>query len=141
MKRRSFLRALGATVAAPLLPVAGSAAAYSRGTYGLALAHAKKYPFVSVRGMTTRLGVTGAQAEALLAEMSSKGVLGGINASYNGAGLATSKVFVKPVIAPAKTAQSGARNTRKPMQAAETHTPVDVRPACLDLMLMHLRTM
>ncbi|MEJ6399260.1 hypothetical protein [Yoonia sp. 208BN28-4] len=75
MKRRGFLQMLGAVIATPALPMAApaQAATYNRYMYGLAVFHARTRPHVSVRGIAYCLKVTTAQAEAMIAEMTTAG--------------------------------------------------------------------
>jgi len=75
MKRRSFIGMIGAALAAPALPMAAPAAGYSRATYGLAVLHARTRAHVSARGLSYCLKVSTAQAEAMVAEMSAKGLV------------------------------------------------------------------
>ena len=96
MKRRSFLRMFGAAVAAPMMPALGSAAGYSRTSYDLAILHAKKYPLVSVSGLSKRIGIAKPQAEAIIKKMSSEGLLGVLNPTRPGTVKASSKIFVNP---------------------------------------------
>jgi hypothetical protein len=58
--------------------MAAPSAGFSRASYGLAMAHARKYPLVSVRGLVNRLGLSAPEAKAIITRMSSDGVLGGI---------------------------------------------------------------
>ena len=75
MKRRNFIGLIGAAIAAPALPMAAPAAGYSRVTYGLAVLHARTRAHVSARGLSYCLKVNAAQAEAMVAEMSAKGLV------------------------------------------------------------------
>lgn len=97
MKRRQFLSMFGAAAAAPLMPALGSAAGYTRTTYELAIAHAKKYPLVSVGGLSKRIGIATPQAEAIIKQMSSEGLLGILNPTRPGTVKATSKICTKDV--------------------------------------------
>ena len=75
MKRRNFLGLIGAAAAVPLMPIGASAAGYSRASYLAAVAHAGRFPMVSIGGMVKRLGVTTDQAEAILNTMNNEGLV------------------------------------------------------------------
>lgn len=96
MQRRSFLRMIGAAVAAPMMPAIGSAGGFSSTTYDLAILHAKKFPLVSVGGLSKRIGIGKPQAEAIIEKMSSDGLLGALNPTRPGTVKASSKIFVNP---------------------------------------------
>ncbi|MCO4848258.1 MAG: hypothetical protein KC448_09840 [Yoonia sp.] len=142
LRRRNFLGLFGAAIAAPMIPVAAPAAGFSRTTYELAIAHAQKYPQVSVRGLVARLGMSNTQANAVITQMSSDGVLGVLNPTRPGTVHAASKVYTNPVWsrASAKLADPKVRANPKPdytSQSAQAKT----RYADVDLsdMLAHLR--
>ena len=78
MKRRGFLSMLGAVAVVPALPAVAAPAAtatYNRYMFGLAVFHARTRAHVSAGGIAFRLKVTTAQAEAMLTEMASKGMV------------------------------------------------------------------
>ena len=78
MKRRGFIGMLGAAAVAPMLPAAAAPAAtatYNRYMFGLAVFHARTRAHVSAAGIAFRLKVTTAQAEAMIAEMTRKGMV------------------------------------------------------------------
>ncbi len=78
MKRRGFLALLGGAIAAPLVPSMGGAAtvaSYNRYTYGLAVFHARTRAHVSARGLSHCLKVSLPQAEAMITEMSTNGLV------------------------------------------------------------------
>ena len=91
MKRRGFLTLLGAAVAAPALPLA--APSLPSKFKVLAAAHAKKYPVVTVMGISKRMGVTPEQAEALMNGLVRDGALGPIKSGTGGHLRASSRVF------------------------------------------------
>ncbi len=92
MRRRSFLGLFGAAIAAPALPAAAPAVGYSRASYGLAVAHAQKYPLVSIKGLIKRVGLSPTQAEAVFQKMSADGLLGVAYRTRVGTCHATSKI-------------------------------------------------
>jgi hypothetical protein len=114
--------------------MAAPAAGYSKATYGVALAHAKKFPFVSVRGLSARAGVTGSQAEAILARLSSDGVLGSVQNTRPGAGHAVSKVFENQTLVPMRMSSRAAAPKAKRWARTTQTTHADI-----DLMMAHLR--
>lgn len=75
LRRRNFLGLIGAAAAAPMMPMGASAAGYSRASYVAAIAHANKFPMVSIGGMIKNLGVTADQAEAILGAMDREGLV------------------------------------------------------------------
>ena len=136
MKRRSFLSMLGAALVAPALPAAG---APSRGLAALAAAHARKYPFVSVIGLSRRVGVSVREAETLLLDLSERGLVGTVNSCATGPVSACSRVFRPiPVTIPklAGTETALRRNRAGLTRATETPTAFHVD---LSAMMAHLR--
>lgn len=88
MKRRNFLSLLGAVGLAPVLPLpAGAApvaAGYNRYMYGLAVFHARNRASVTAADLVAKLRVNAVTAEAMMGEMSSKGVIApALNAAGN----------------------------------------------------------
>lgn len=79
MRRRGFLTLLGAAAVAPALPVAAPrvavAAPYSRFAFGQAVFHARTRAHISPAGLVRRLKVSTAQAEAMISEMSARGMV------------------------------------------------------------------
>jgi len=94
MKRRGFLQMLGAAVAAPVLPAGVSTTPANIG--GLAATHAKAYPLISATGLANRLGLSVAQAQKVLLDLSRKGIVGEVTICGTGPLHAASKVFVPP---------------------------------------------
>jgi hypothetical protein len=139
--RRNFLGMLGAAVAAPLIPMVAPAAGYSRATYELAIGHAKRFPLVSVSGMSKRIGILAPQAEAIISEMSSEGIVGVINPTRPGTVRASSNIFTNDVWGIKKTSKprptevaSKAKSRQHKMQAKSATVDANI-----DLMLAHLR--
>lgn len=123
MRRRSFLGMFGAAVAAPALPMAMPVAGVSQASYGLAAAHAQKYPLVSVMGLTKRIGLSPAQAQAVIQKMSAEGVLGAVNPLRPGGAHAVSNVCTND-------AWRGVLvNQPKPIAKADFKTGSSVKPA------------
>ena len=90
MERRGFLGLLGAAVAAPLVP----AQAGSRALFDYAVSHAKTFPVISVGGLSKRGGMTIAQAEEMMRELASRGMVRMVTPSRGGAPRAASKILV-----------------------------------------------
>lgn len=85
LKRRGFLQMLGGAAAAPILPpvsIAGAAATapaavtYPASAMHAAIYHAQSRFSVSVFGLMRVCGVDQAQAQALLGDLSARGVIG-----------------------------------------------------------------
>jgi len=93
MKRRMFLSMVGATAAAPALAAMPQAALPAK-LKAAGLAHAQKYPMVSVLGLHRRMGIPKDQAQQVLTYLIDKGIIGKPGPIF-GTGLtsATSKVF------------------------------------------------
>ncbi|WP_424941543.1 hypothetical protein [Aliiroseovarius sp. S253] len=91
IKRRNFLTMLGAAATAPLIPARALSAApaaavgYNRYQYGLAVFHARTRASLGVADLMSRLNVTGATAEAMMAEMKSSGIIAPVLNSAAGA--------------------------------------------------------
>ena len=135
MKRRSFLGMLGATAAAPLMPaLPANAAVLTPRMKAMGIAHAHRFPMVSVMGMTKRLGISSAEAKALLGHLSKKGI---ISAGVPGTGItsAASKVF-KPV--PPKVFAQVAEAKRR-LQAEKPKAKDTARHTVSNDWLTHLR--
>ena len=94
MKRRSFLGMFGAVVAAPAIPMAAPAG-YSSAAYKVAMAHAQKFPVISVAGLSKRGGLSMTQAEALIKELATHGKVKLVGPSASGRVRAASKVYTK----------------------------------------------
>lgn len=142
LRRRNFLGLFGAVIAAPLIPVAAPAAGFSQSAYGLAIAHAQKYPLVSVRGLVARLGTSKTQANAVIRQMSAEGLLGALNPTRPGTVHAASKIYTNPVWSGASAKLAKSRMKAKPKSgSSSSSTQAKARYADVDLsdMLAHLR--
>lgn len=103
MKRRGFLSLLGAVMAAPALPSAATSLPVRLSQ--LAATHARTYPCVSAVGLSRGLGVPMAQAQVLLRDLSSKGLVGPISHAGTGPIYAASAVYRPAASAVLKVAQ------------------------------------
>ena len=145
MKRRNFLSLIGAATVAPALP-----AAAFRPTPALmaaATTHAQTYPYVSVMGVSRRIGVSVTEAENLMTALSREGVIG--NLRLNGGArpvYASSKIYV-PTHGSAmeaarlqKAKHSAAKKVREAKaRAAQAQAKAKTMSVDLGDMLAHLR--
>jgi hypothetical protein len=114
---------LGAAIAAPALPMvapAPVAATYSRYMYGLAVFHARTRAHVSVRGLALGLRVSQAQATAMIAEMSSGGLVTSVGV---GNVRAVSNILRPDAWGLSKAARVQRSTIRKAKHAANTVEP------------------
>ena len=147
MRRRGFLGMLGAAVASPAIPMVAPSAGFSRASYGLAMAHARKYPLVSVRGLVNRLGLSAPEAKAIITSMSSDGVLGGIAPTRPGTIFASSKVYTGNMVKTASTAAKAKQVTAtQPKPVVKDIRIPQIKPTKrlaydvnLSVMMAHLR--
>lgn len=144
MKRRSFLSFLGAATVAPALPALG-AAAPSQAAVSLATAHARRYPYISVIGLSRRIGVSEVEAKGLMHELSRQGILGPLRNSGPRPIFAGSKVFT-----PAEGSLIKAAQEQRAKHAAQQETQWEQQRRInaqkrmrtdLTAMLTHLRDM
>lgn len=117
MRRRGFLTLLGAALTAPALPaVAGSGA--PAGVRAAVAAHVRKYPVITVLGISKRVGVPVDQAAELLEGLSRDGLVGPIRPGPAGPLRASSTVYQpSPAIAQAAEARRQAGLRRRAQQA------------------------
>lgn len=137
MQRRNFLQIIGAAIAAPLMPSASfgsvaKVAPYTPAALHGAILHAQSRCSISSWSLAQTLGVPVAQANALMADMIDRGILGNLRGSAGGSRWASSKVF-KPAFAPYQPRVT-ARMKHNPSCAVTHHTQPD-----LSLMMAHLR--
>lgn len=146
MKRRNFLGLIGATVAAPFLPAGAGmattpvAAAYNRYTFGLAVFHARTRAHVSARGLAHCLRVSLPQAEAMIAEMSGKGLVTPVLGGPAGKVRAVSNILKDDVWGLKRTAQrnqSARQRSNRVARDADHQRPKG--GADLSLFVAHLR--
>lgn len=139
MKRRRFLSLIGAAATAPLAPALPQAAPlYSRTMFSRAVMHARLRPHVSARGIAYRLKVSTTQAEGMIAEMATKGM---VKPVLNGGGVHVRAIssIVKPQLYGVPEA---ARRTQMSQAAkAQARLTGDAGPTGVNLsaMLTHLR--
>ena len=115
MKRRGFLSMLGGAFAAPLLPsvsfAAATKAAYPASALHAAIYHAQQRVNFSVFLLAKQLRLDLGQAEALMADMSKRGILGPMQGSTQAGRWARSKVWTHPM-ANAAAARDAAHSNR-----------------------------
>ncbi len=126
MKRRGFLRLLGAAATAPLMPALPTVAAPAAATVTPAalhasILHAQSQISISRWGLMTKLGVTKTEADALMVELSNRGVIGPLSGMKGGSPWARSRI-AQPAFR--KSAQQSASN-----QATKDATPAADRPS------------
>ncbi|MCK0126634.1 hypothetical protein MWU76_19745 [Gelidibacter sp. F2691] len=118
IKRRNFLTMLGAAATAPLVPARVLAAAptaavgYNRYQYGLAVFHARTRASVGVADLMSRLNVSGATAQAMMAEMKASGVITPVLNSAAGAMRAIKPNSVDPRSAAERIAEKAGNMMR-----------------------------
>ncbi len=138
MKRRGFLGLLGGAIAAPLLPSVGGAAtvtSYNRYTYGLAVFHARTRAHISARGLSHCLKVSVPQAEAMIAEMSSSGMVRPIFGAPGGHVRAVSNILKPDMWGLERSArQARARTRRARFEARQGSMKTDAMMAHLHQM-------
>lgn len=120
MKRRGFLTLLGAALTAPALP--GATPALGARLKALGAAHARKFPMVSVMGITRRLDLSPEEAQELFSYLVRKGLIGSPNVPGTGLANAASRVF-RPTPARMSVATKAAQEARRKPAAAEPHAP------------------
>ena len=116
MIRRGFLQLMGSALTAPFLPAlparAAPVAAYPAAAMTAALAQARNRLNFSVFALAQQLGLRLDQADALMADLSSKGVLGPIQGTTRAGRWARSTVWSHP--APSVAATGAARTKLTP---------------------------
>ncbi len=133
MKRRGFLQMLGGAFAAPLMPSASlgvaTKVAYPASALHAAIYHAQSRVNFSVFALATKLGLSLDQAEALMSDMSARGILGPLQGTTQSGRWALSKVWQRPFV-DAAAAQKAARATKSLGHdtSASDGFAVDLRP-------------
>lgn len=123
MKRRSFLSLLGAALTAPVIPASAGASGLS----ARAALHARTYPCVSAVGLSRGLGVPMTQAQALLRDLSAKGLVGPVSHAGTGPIYAASEVYRPAVEAAVRSVQvtRAAKAQKFGWASPATHPPQD----------------
>lgn len=140
IKRRSFLSMLGGAFAAPLMPSvslgAATKAAYPASALHAAIYHAQSRVNFSVFSLANQLGLPLGQAEAVMTDMSKRGILGPLQGTTQAGTWARSNVWTHPM-AKAQAAHEAAKANR------ETYKTTDdvAQPKGADLrpMMAHLQ--
>ena len=136
MKRRGFLQLLGGAIAAPLMPSAsfGAAtkAAYPASALHAAIYHAQSRVNFSVFSLAQRLGLSLDQAQAVMTEMSSRGILGPLQGTTQAGTWARSAIWQRPAhaVAAGKVAKVAAKPAvaRSGQVAARSATQANLAP-------------
>ena len=144
MQRRKFLQFLGAATTAPFLPAPALAAAAPTATYSAASVHAGIYyaqthASFSVWGLSRAVDIPMEQAQALMMDLSKRGVISPLQGSTFGGRWAQSRVLISDKLAIAK-ARRIARETELRVKANPTRFPqpdlskliAHLRGICLD---------
>ncbi len=92
MKRRGFLGLLGAAIGAPMMPGVG-AAAPARSAFDIAVAHAQRFPVISVAGLSKHGKMTATQADAMIKRLAVEGQVKLVGPSRSGGVRAASRLF------------------------------------------------
>lgn len=131
MKRRGFLQMLGGAIAAPLMPTAsfGAAtkAAYPASALHAAIYHAQSRVNFSVFSLAQRLGLSLDQAQAVMTEMSSRGILGPLQGTTQAGTWARSAIWQRP--AHAVAIGKGATYASKAATSQTARTAARTAPA------------
>ncbi|MCF2871690.1 hypothetical protein L0664_11490 [Octadecabacter sp. G9-8] len=140
MKRRGFLQLLGGALAAPLMPSASlgaaSKAAYPASALHAAIYHAQSRVNFSVFALAQKLGLDLGQAEQLMSDMSTRGILGPMQGSTQAGRWARSKVWTHPIV----NAQTAREATKAKRDTPQTRTDVRTyKEPDLGAFLIHLR--
>ena len=138
MQRRKFLQFLGAATTAPFLPAPALAAAAPTATYSAASVHAGIYyaqthASFSVWGLSRAVDIPMEQAQALMMDLSKRGVISPLQGSTFGGRWASSKIMDSEVAA----AGNAARRTKSKFDKTDTRR-VFAEPD-LSKMMAHLQ--
>jgi len=132
MKRRGFLQLLGGAVAAPLMPSvsfgAATKVAYPASALHAAIYHAQSRVNFSVFSLAQRLGLSLDQAQAVMTEMSSRGILGPLQGTTQAGTWARSAIWQRPAHAVATGKVAKAASAGRGHVAAKTATQANLAP-------------
>lgn len=124
IKRRGFLQMLGGAFAAPLMPSASLGAAakvgYPASALHAAIYHAQSRVTFSVYTLAQQLGLQLGQAEQLMSDMSTRGILGPLQGRTQAGRWASSKIWIHP----SKSSLAAARTATAVKSKAATARPV-----------------
>ncbi len=138
MKRRKFLGLFGAAAATPFLPApamakAAKVAPYSAAAVHAAIIHAQSRAVFSVWGLARALNVSAESAEALMHDLSQRGVLGPLQGTTFGGRWASSRVMTSEAI----SLRAARKAARQPSEAARQLRGDDHAP--MSTMMAHLQ--
>lgn len=128
MKRRGFLKALGAAVTAPFLPMPALAktAPYSAASVHAAIYHAQSRAVFSVWGLAKAANMTPDQATAVMEHLADRGILGPLQGTTHGGRWASSNILQSETLAKARAARIARELRAQAAQTRKLHFDIDL---------------
>ena len=129
MKRRGFLKTLGAAVTAPFMPMpalAKTAVPYSAASVHAAIYHAQSRAVFSVWGLAKAANMTSEQATAVMEHLAERGVLGPLQGTTHGGRWASSNILQSETLAKARAARLARELQAKADATRKLHFDIDL---------------
>ncbi len=126
---------LGAAMSAPLMPVAG-AAAPSRTAFAVAVAHAQRFPVISVAGLAKHGKISPSEADAMIKRLALEGKVKLVGPSRSGGVRAASRILTNDPWGIARTTsdrQAAARIEKAKTQDRTASTKAHAKPRAGDV--------